>query len=142
MFFASATDVLLLLAALAALGFVGLLVLLLIEARRQGTRTPDHSQEATFADLTGGSAGRDGAAPAVRPFGSLDADAEVDVSFVVPMYNEEERLPIMMEEALGYCKARNTRECGAGRGFTFEFILVDDGSKDRTIEQVGATREI
>lgn len=49
---------------------------------------------------------------------------------MVPMYNEEERLPVMMEEALRYVAGRAAKQ----PGFSFEFILVDDGSKDKTVQ--------
>eukprot|EP00937_MAST-01D_sp_MAST-1D-sp2_P002646 g2646.t1 len=90
------------------------------EARRQGKRTPNHSDEDQYLDAMTG-----------RPatFGSVFDDATVDVSFVVPMYNEEERLPVMMDEALTYLRDRVEKN----PQFTFEILLVDDGSRDRTV---------
>lgn len=110
-----------LLGCLAAIVLAALLVLLVKEAHRQGKRTPDHEQESTYRDTASGKS---------EPFGSLAAEPSVDISFVVPMYNEEERLPIMMDEAITYIKKRTAREAG----FKCEFILVDDGSRDGTVE--------
>eukprot|EP00948_MAST-09A_sp_MAST-9A-sp1_P003162 g3162.t1 len=51
------------------------------------------------------------------------------LSIVVPCYNEEERLPIMLNETLDYIYSKLPNE-------KVEIILVDDGSKDRTGEVV------
>jgi len=53
-------------------------------------------------------------------------DSSIYLSVVVPSYNEEERLPIMMDETLDYLES-NFKE-------TYEVIVVDDGSKDKTSE--------
>jgi dolichol-phosphate mannosyltransferase len=50
------------------------------------------------------------------------------VSVIVPMYNEEENVPILQAEL----KA-------ALQGVDHEFIFVDDGSADRTVERIEAT---
>ncbi|XP_037655846.1 dolichyl-phosphate beta-glucosyltransferase-like [Choloepus didactylus] len=50
------------------------------------------------------------------------------LSVVVPSYNEEKRLPVMMDEALGYLEKRQKQD----PLFTYEMIVVDDGSKDQT----------
>nr|XP_031540578.1 dolichyl-phosphate beta-glucosyltransferase [Vicugna pacos] len=50
------------------------------------------------------------------------------LSVVVPSYNEEKRLPVMMDEALGYLEERQKQD----PAFTYEVIVVDDGSKDQT----------
>jgi len=52
----------------------------------------------------------------------------VYLSIIVPAYNEKQRLPIMMEETLEYLKNRQTKDSS----FTFEIIVVDDGSRDAT----------
>lgn len=49
------------------------------------------------------------------------------LSIVIPAYNEEKRLPRTLERMLP--ALRNI-------GFTFEIIVVDDGSKDTTVEVV------
>uniref|UniRef100_A0A452VHZ7 ALG5 dolichyl-phosphate beta-glucosyltransferase n=1 Tax=Ursus maritimus TaxID=29073 RepID=A0A452VHZ7_URSMA len=50
------------------------------------------------------------------------------LSVVVPSYNEEKRLPVMMDEALDYLEERQKQD----PTFTYEVIVVDDGSKDQT----------
>ncbi|XP_025945737.1 dolichyl-phosphate beta-glucosyltransferase isoform X3 [Apteryx rowi] len=51
-----------------------------------------------------------------------------ELSVVVPSYNEEDRLPLMMDEALDYLEKRQKQD----PSFTYEVIVVDDGSKDQT----------
>ncbi|PIK47637.1 Dolichyl-phosphate beta-glucosyltransferase [Apostichopus japonicus] len=69
---------------------------------------------------------------AMVDFPSLYSPASIDLSIVVPAYNEEERLPKMLDECLEILESR--RE--SNKGFTYEVIIVDDGSKDKTT-QVG-----
>ncbi len=47
------------------------------------------------------------------------------ISLVIPVYNEEKSLPVLMERLLPVMK---------GIGRPFEIILVDDGSSDRSLE--------
>jgi dolichol-phosphate mannosyltransferase len=49
------------------------------------------------------------------------------VSVIVPVYNEEENVPILQAELRA-----------ALRGIDHEFIFVDDGSADRTVERIEA----
>ena len=58
------------------------------------------------------------------------------ISLVVPCYNEEEALPIFYEEA-----ARVAGEMKASHGADFEFLFVDDGSKDGTLAVARALHE-
>ncbi|WIA10119.1 hypothetical protein OEZ85_010326 [Tetradesmus obliquus] len=51
------------------------------------------------------------------------------LSVVVPAYNEEDRLPATLDETLAYLQRRRNKE---GPAFTYEVIIVDDGSKDST----------
>ncbi len=51
--------------------------------------------------------------------------APVDLSIVVPVYNEEESLPLLWPEI---------REVLAPTGLQYEVIFVDDGSQDRSAE--------
>lgn len=71
--------------------------------------------EASFVTETGGRC----------DFPSLDDEASVDLTVVVPAFNEEQRLPKMLEECTSYLtKGRDS----------FEVIVVDDGSSDSTSE--------
>jgi glycosyltransferase involved in cell wall biosynthesis len=49
----------------------------------------------------------------------------MDLSVVFPVYNEEENVPILLEEI---AKAL------AGQPWTYEIIAVDDGSRDRSLD--------
>src|SRR5258708_9646405 len=51
------------------------------------------------------------------------------LSVVVPAFNEADRLPPSLETILAYLRAS---------GRTYELIVVDDGSRDRTVEMVAA----
>jgi len=51
--------------------------------------------------------------------------AELEISVVVPVYNEEENVPILVREI---------RESLDPLGKPYEIVLVDDGSKDRSVE--------
>ena len=48
-----------------------------------------------------------------------------DLSVVFPVYNEEENVPILLDEI---ARALD------GRGWTYEMVAVDDGSADRSLE--------
>jgi dolichyl-phosphate beta-glucosyltransferase len=50
-------------------------------------------------------------------------DRALELSIVVPAYNEEARIAPTVREIVGYCRAR---------GRAFELIVVDDGSRDGT----------
>lgn len=58
-------------------------------------------------------------------FPSLFDDPTVDLSLVVPAYNEEERMGVMLDETLAYL---------AEQKYSWEVIIVDDGSRDKTSE--------
>ena len=62
------------------------------------------------------------------PFPSINDPPTLSLSLVVPAYNEEERLPIMLDESFDYLEARAETEAD----FSYEIIVVDDGSRDRT----------
>ena len=61
-------------------------------------------------------------------FPSLDDNGTLDLSIIVPAYNEEDRLPKMLEECTTYLEG-NMKD-------KFEIIIVDDGSKDATSKTV------
>jgi len=63
-------------------------------------------------------------------FPSLSSPSTVHLSIIVPAYNEKKRLPIMLDETLAYLKKRQAKNSV----FTFEIIVVDDGSKDSTTQ--------
>lgn len=48
-----------------------------------------------------------------------------DLSVVFPVYNEEENVPILLEEV---ARALD------GKGWKYEIVAVDDGSKDRSLQ--------
>ena len=50
------------------------------------------------------------------------------LSVIVPAYNEEQRLPKMLDEAICYLDQRQQQQ----KAFTYEIIVVDDGSSDNT----------
>lgn len=60
---------------------------------------------------------------------SVWAPATKQLSVVIPAYNEEDRLPGTLDETLGYLQRRRNKQ---GPAFTYEVIIVDDGSKDST----------
>ncbi len=53
----------------------------------------------------------------------LRENPPIDISVVVPVYNEEENLPVLIPQIVEVLKAL---------GKTYEMIFVDDGSKDRS----------
>ena len=59
----------------------------------------------------------------LEEFPSLDSPPTLKLSVIVPAYNEELRLPKMLDECLEFLEARNS---------SYEVIIVDDGSKDTT----------
>ena len=65
-------------------------------------------------------------------FPSIFDKKSVYVSLVVPAYNEEKRIPKMLDETIEYLNKRQS----ADQKFTYEIIVVDDGSKDKTAEVV------
>ncbi|XP_071452618.1 dolichyl-phosphate beta-glucosyltransferase [Hetaerina americana] len=60
-------------------------------------------------------------------FPSLDDPWSVHLSVVIPAYNEELRLPPMLEECLEFLSAREPT-------FIYELIVVSDGSRDKTVQ--------
>lgn len=49
----------------------------------------------------------------------------IDLSVVIPAYNEEKRLPLMLDECIEYLSSTNIR---------YEIIIVSDGSTDNTVK--------
>ncbi|XP_074995866.1 dolichyl-phosphate beta-glucosyltransferase isoform X1 [Calonectris borealis] len=113
------------LAALAALLLVLICMIAHVTARKMQT-LHRHEKEKFFVNAEG----RKESVPSIR-----DPPTK-ELSVVVPSYNEEERLPLMMDEALDYLEKRQKRD----PSFTYEVIVVDDGSKDQTTKGVFSSR--
>lgn len=65
------------------------------------------------------------------PFPSLlTSPATVTLSLIIPAYNEQSRLTRMMDATLAYLRKRRQ----ADSTFSYECIIVDDGSRDNTYE--------
>lgn len=52
------------------------------------------------------------------------------LSLVIPAYNEEVRLPVMLDATLAYLAQWQEKD----KGLSYELIVVDDGSSDATVE--------
>ncbi|KAL6757247.1 dolichol-phosphate glucosyltransferase [Haematococcus lacustris] len=70
----------------------------------------------------------DSVTPAGLP--SLLDPGTKSLTIVVPAYNEEERLADTLTEALAYLQQRRDHQ---GPQFTYEVVVVDDGSRDGTV---------
>ena len=49
----------------------------------------------------------------------------IDISIVIPIFNEEESIPLLIDEVLKVMRVTQEK---------FEIILVNDGSKDKSAE--------
>lgn len=71
------------------------------------------------------------------PLPLLSSPATLELSVVVPAYNERARLGIMLRDAVDYLEERvvegGEEVEGVERG-SYEVLVVDDGSKDGTTE--------
>ncbi|RZF46084.1 hypothetical protein LSTR_LSTR004797 [Laodelphax striatellus] len=65
------------------------------------------------------------------PFPSIEEPWSVKLSVVVPAYDEEVRLPPMLDECFEFLEKR-ARD--SDNQFTYEVIVVSDGSRDKTVE--------
>lgn len=68
------------------------------------------------------------------------AKATVELSVVVPAFNEKARIGIMLDEAIGYLEERELEDTATRRlpadveRGSYEVLIVDDGSKDGTAD--------
>ncbi|XP_053703386.1 dolichyl-phosphate beta-glucosyltransferase [Synchiropus splendidus] len=114
------------LVALAALVFIVVVVVAHVTAGMIDLRR--HERESGFVTASG----------QTESFPSLHDPHSLFLSVVVPAYNEELRMPVMMDEAMEYLENRQKNNAS----FTYEVIVVDDGSKDKTTEvALGYTRK-
>lgn len=60
-----------------------------------------------------------------------DTKLEVDFSFVIPSYNEDTRILTTLESTTAFLE-----ELTSATSLTYEIVIVDDGSKDKTLEVV------
>lgn len=54
------------------------------------------------------------------------------LTVVIPAYNEEARIGVMLDETIAYLQDRQKID----PDFTWELVVVDDGSRDKTVEVV------
>ncbi|KAK5602596.1 dolichyl-phosphate beta-glucosyltransferase [Crenichthys baileyi] len=104
--------------ALAAIGLI--LVLVVAHLTAEMVNLTRHENEKYFLTATGEK----------KPFPSLHDPFSRELSVVIPAYNEELRMPVMLDEAMQYLENRQKQN----PSFTYEVIVVDDGSKDKTTE--------
>ena len=76
--------------------------------------------------------------PLQVPAPSIFSEPAKSLSVVIPAFNEEDRLPAALAEALAYLGRRRD---AAGPLFTYEVIIVDDGSSDGTARSVSQRRQ-
>nr|XP_022921173.1 dolichyl-phosphate beta-glucosyltransferase [Onthophagus taurus] len=62
-------------------------------------------------------------------FPTLNENPTLDLSVIVPAYNEEERLCPMLDECIEFLEGRFK-----STAFKYEIIIVNDGSKDKTVQ--------
>jgi dolichyl-phosphate beta-glucosyltransferase len=63
-------------------------------------------------------------------FPSIDDEPTVELSVIIPAYEEEKRLPVMLEECLEFLELK----LKSNPSFSYEVIVVSDGSRDKTVE--------
>ncbi|KAF9900621.1 dolichyl-phosphate beta-glucosyltransferase [Linnemannia zychae] len=94
-------------------------------ATTSGTQVPKKSKK-----IAGGSTRSEKYKVQLKALSRTDEGTpQKTLSVVVPAYNESERLPIMMQETLDFLKEKSNMVAG----FTYEILIVDDGSQDSTV---------
>src|SRR5690606_32601849 len=63
-----------------------------------------------------------------------DGEAMKSLAFVLPIYNEQDNIPLLYERLSGVA-------AGLADRFTCEFVFVDDGSRDRSLALLRELRE-
>ncbi|XP_026447984.1 dolichyl-phosphate beta-glucosyltransferase-like [Papaver somniferum] len=99
---------------------LGFIVSLLFEAFRRRSISSLHDGHPSFED------------PKSKkrvPFPTIFDPAEKYISLIIPAFNEEQRLPSALDETLIYLQQRAAND----KAFSYEVVLVDDGSTDGTI---------
>src|SRR5205085_9410429 len=61
-----------------------------------------------------------------------ESGSMIDLSIVIPVYNEEDSLPLLWPELTSVLESER---------LTFEIVFVDDGSRDRSAEIIRGFRE-
>lgn len=70
------------------------------------------------------------------PYSTITDSASVKFSVIAPAYNEQDRVCGMLDETLQYLEERQKSD----KSFTFEIIIVNDGSRDKTDQVVRQVR--
>ncbi|POM69618.1 Putative dolichyl-phosphate beta-glucosyltransferase [Phytophthora palmivora] len=84
----------------------------------------DPPQEATYQDPSTNK---------LLPFGSLgDEKAEVSLTVVIPAYNEEDRILVTIKDTVAFLDEKKKKDVS----FSYEIIVVDDCSVDKTVDVV------
>lgn len=110
--------------ALVALGY--LLYWFSIPFVQSSRDPPATSYKHTFASFPADGKTKENAFPLLSDAASLY------LSLIVPAYNEEERLSTMMDATMEYLKQKKSST--KDENYSYEVIIVDDGSKDKTSE--------
>lgn len=79
-----------------------------------------HKDEEFFTDQTGKKS----------KFPSINDEPSVELSVIIPAYEEEKRLPVMLDECMEFLEQKAKQDSK----FTYEVIIVSDGSKDGTVQ--------
>ncbi|XP_038213580.1 dolichyl-phosphate beta-glucosyltransferase [Zerene cesonia] len=106
-------------ALVAVTGFVGV-VILLLKFTKPYPIVERFKEEETYKDPK---------TKSKNNFPDLNDPFKVHLSIIVPAYNEEERLPPMLDEAFEFLENRIESQ----PGYTYEIVVVSDGSKDKTV---------
>lgn len=97
-----------------ALALVSAISFYILIALLSHTPRPIHPSELEYSGLK-----TSGKLPSIE-----DSNAEIEISVVVPCYNEEARLHLLMNAATPFLKEMF--------GESWEILIIDDGSKDNT----------